>query len=99
MSYRLPLAVAALALLGCSDVATRPESGKVVTDTTQGPGTTPVPDPGVAQRRLIECPATQASAAAGLIGVLGGTIVAAGSSISIPAGSLPPLTSVLIELT
>ena len=94
MSYRLALAVAALALLGCSDVATRPESGKVV---TEEPGPTPTPDPGVAQRRLIECPTNQASAASGLIGVLGGTIAAAGSSISLPAGAV--LTATLIDLT
>jgi hypothetical protein len=99
MSYRLPLVIAALALLGCSDVATRPDSGKVVPDTTQGPGTTPTPDTtGIAQRRLIECPTNQAPAASGLITpLLGGTITAAGSSISIPAGSV--LTATVIDLT
>jgi hypothetical protein len=100
MSYRLPLVVAALALLGCSDVATRPESGKVVSDTTQGPGTTPTPDTtGIAQRRLIECPTNQTSANSGLIGVTGGTVASAGSSITLPPGSLPGLLSLLIQLT
>jgi hypothetical protein len=90
MSHRLLLALAALALLGCSDVATRPESGAIIPDPPQEPD---------AQRRLIECPTSQSSAASGLIGVLGGTVASAGSSISIPADALPPLTSVLIDLT
>jgi hypothetical protein len=97
MSYRLPLVIAALALLGCSDVATRPDSGKVVTDTTQGPGTTPTPDTtGIAQRRLIECPTNQTSVNSGLIGLLGGTVASAGSSITLPAQAV--LTATLIEL-
>lgn len=93
MSCRIAFTVGltALALVGCSD-ATRPESGRI--DTIPGPDTS-----GIGQRRLIECPTNQASTNSGLIGVLGGTIVAAGSSISLPAGSLPPLTSILISLT
>jgi hypothetical protein len=98
MSYRLALALVGLTLLGCSDVATRPEDGRVVTDTTQGSDTIPVPDTvGIGQRRLIECPTNQPSSNSLAIGVLGGTVAAAGSSISVPAGAL--LTSTLISLT
>lgn len=93
------LAVAAFALAGCSDVATRPESGRLDPDTTQGPGTPPPPPDttGIQQRRLIECPKSQPSSNALSIGALGGTVAAAGSSISIPAGAL--LTGTLISLT
>jgi hypothetical protein len=98
MSRHLALVITALALLGCSDV-TRPESGGVVLpDTTQAPGTTPAPDTiGIAQRRLIECPTTLTSASDALIGVLGGTVAAAGTSISLPAGSV--LLNTLIRVT
>jgi hypothetical protein len=92
MSYRLALALASLALVGCSDVATRPDSGRLDPDTTQVPDTT-----GIQQRRLIECPINQTSASDALIGVLGGTVAAAGTSISLPAGSV--LTATLIRVT
>jgi hypothetical protein len=88
MSCRITLALVALALVGCSDAATRPESGRIDPDTT-----------GIAQRRLIECPTDQPSASSGIIGALGGTVAAAGTSISLPAGSVPVLTSLLINLT
>jgi hypothetical protein len=99
MSKHLALVIATLALLGCSDVTTRPESGGVVVpDTTQVPGTTPPPDTsGIATRRLIECPTTQPSTNSSLIGVLGGTVAAAGSSITLPAGSV--LLGTLIRVT
>jgi hypothetical protein len=91
MSYRLALALVSLALVGCSD-ATRPESGRLDPDTTQTPDTT-----GIAQRRLIECPTSQPTANSGLIGALGGTIAAAGTSISLPPGAV--LTATLINVT
>ena len=58
MFKRLALAIAGLALLGCSD-ATRPEVGVVRSDTTQTPDTTRPDTTGIAQRRLIECPTTK----------------------------------------
>lgn len=98
MFKRLALAVSALALLGCSDVSTRPEVGVVRPDTTQRTDSTALPDTtGIAQRRLIECPTTQPATASAFIGVLGGTVAAAGTSISIQAGSL--LTSTLLRVT
>jgi hypothetical protein len=98
MFRRLTLVVAALALFGCSDVSTRPEEGAVRPDTTQGPDTLTAPDTGgIAQRRLIECPTLQTSSNAGMIGVLGGTIAAAGTSIVLPAGSV--LLGTLIRVT
>jgi hypothetical protein len=100
MSHRLTvtLGVAVLALVGCSDVATRPGPGRLDPDTTQAPDTIPPPDTtGITQRRLIECPTNQASANSSLIGVLGGTVAAAGTSISLPAGAV--LTSTLIRVT
>jgi hypothetical protein len=99
MDKRLALAITVFgfALMGCSE-ATRPEEGGVRPDTTQRPDTAQAPDTsGIAQRRLIECPAMQASTNFGLLGVLGGTVAAAGSSISLPAGSL--LLGTLIRLT
>jgi hypothetical protein len=98
MFKRLSLVVSALALFGCSDVSTRPQEGGVRPDTTQRPDTATVPDTGgIAQRRLIECPTAQTSTNSGLIGVLGGTIASAGSSIVLPAGSV--LAGTLIRLT
>jgi hypothetical protein len=98
MQKRLLFVSAALALLGCSDVVTRPESGRVNTDTTQRVDSVPPLDTGgIAQRRLIECPTTQTSTNSGLIGVLGGTIATAGTSISLPAGSV--LAGTLISVT
>ena len=94
----LALALPAFALLGCSDVSTRPEVGVNRPDTTRGTGTPGVPDTtGIAQRRLIECPTTQTATASAFIGVLGGTVAAAGTSISLQAGSL--LTSTLVRVT
>jgi len=90
MSHRIVLGLVALALLGCSDV-TQPLPGRLDPDTTQ-PDTT-----GIQQRRLIECPANQASASSVFIGVLGGSVAVAGTSISLPPGSL--LASTLINLT
>ena len=96
--FSIPLAALALALVGCSDAVTRPESGRVDSDTTQTPGTTPPPDTtGITQRRLIECPTTQTASNSSLITILGGTVAAAGTSISLPAGSL--LASTLISVT
>jgi hypothetical protein len=98
MSTRIILALAAAALLGCSDVATRPEDGRIDPDTTQGPDTTQPPGTGgPIQPRLIECPTNQTSTNSGLIGVLGGTVAAAGTSISLPANAV--LTGVLIRVT
>ena len=94
MLKRLWLAIPAFAVLACSDVSTRPEAGGVRPDTSQGtiPDTT-----GISQRRLIECPTTQTSTASGFINVLGGTIATAGSSISLPAGSV--LSATLLRVT
>ena len=99
MRKRLLFASAVLALLGCSDVSTRPETGRVVTDTTvQRTDTVAAIDTsGITQRRLIECPTQEPATNAGLIGVLGGTVAAAGSSISLPAGAL--LGGTLIRMT
>ena len=88
----IALAATAVALFGCSDISTRPEDGAVRPDTTSAPDTG-----GIAQRRLIECPTAQTSTNSGFIGVLGGTIAAAGSSITLPAGSL--LVGTLIRVT
>lgn len=96
MPYRIALALAALALFGCSDV-TRPSAGRLDPDTTQVPDTTGPDTTGIQQRRLIECPASQTSASLSLIGVLGGTVAAAGTSISLPPGSV--LTATLISVT
>jgi hypothetical protein len=98
MSHRMGFALVAFALLACSDVTRPPLPGRLDPDTTQGPDTTPGPDTsGIGQRQLIECPTNQTSAASALIGVLGGTVAAAGTSISLPAGSL--LTVTLIDVT
>jgi hypothetical protein len=95
---RFAIAVAAVTLIGCSDISTRPEEGGVRPDTTQRGDTTQLPDTtGISQRRLIECPTTQTSTNSGLLGVLGGTIAAAGTSISLPAGSV--LLGTLIRVT
>lgn len=97
MFRRLALLVSAFAVFGCSD-ATRPEAAAVVPDTTQRPDTTTAPDTGgIAQRRLIECPTAQTSTNSGMIGVLGGTIAAAGTSINVPAGAV--LLGTLIRVT
>ena len=99
MAFRFSVSFAALALalVGCSDAVTRPESGRIDSDTTQA-GNTPPPDTtGITQRRLIECPTTQTATNSSLITVLGGTVAAAGTSISLPAGSL--LASTLISVT
>ena len=96
MFKRLALPIAALALLACSD-ATRPEVGVNRPDTTQTPDTTRPDTTGISQRRLIECPTTQTATASAFIGVLGGTVAAAGTSISLQAGSL--LTSTLMRVT
>ena len=99
LRFSISLAALALALVGCSDTVTRPEAGRVDTDTTQAPGPPPPPDTtGITQRRLIECPTTQTAANSSLITpLLGGTVAAAGTSISLPAGSL--LASTLITVT
>jgi hypothetical protein len=96
MIYRAALCLAAFAVIGCSD-ATRPPDGRIDPDTT-GTDTTQTPDTtGISQRRLIECPSAQASASALLIGILGGIVSAAGSSIAIPPAAL--LSATLITLT
>ena len=98
MLKRLALSLVAFGSIACSDVSTRPEEGGVRPDTTRNQDTLQVPDTsGISQRRLIECPTTQPSTNSGLIGILGGTIAAAGSSISLPAGSL--LLGTLIRVT
>ena len=98
MLRRFALLVAVVGLFGCSDVSTRPEAGGVRPDTTQNGDTATAPDTGgVVQPRLIECPTSQTATNSGLIGVLGGTVAAAGSSITLPAGSL--LVGTLIRLT
>ena len=96
MLKRLALAIPALAVLACSDVSTRPDVGGIRPDTTQGTDT--IPDTtGISQRRLIECPTTQTSTASGFINVLGGTVATAGTSISLPAGSV--LSATLLRVT
>ena len=91
----LPLALAVFAAGACSDVVTRPPDGGVITDTTSTPP--PADTNTVAGPRLIQCPTTQASASSQFITVLGGIVTAAGTSISLPAGSL--LTTTLITVT
>ena len=97
MFKRLALALPALAVLACSDVSTRPEIGVNRPDTTQGADTTRPDTTGISQRRLIECPTTQTSTASGFINVLGGTVASAGTSISLPAGSV--LGATLLRVT
>jgi hypothetical protein len=98
MNKRLACLLVPFTLLGCSDVVTRPEEGRVNTDTTQRRDSVGTPDTaGIAQRRLIECPTVQTATKTGLITVLGGSVAAAGTSISLPAGSL--LASTLIRVT
>lgn len=95
---RFAIAVAVVALIGCSEVSTRPEVGGVRPDTTQNQDSVQAPDTGgISQRRLIECPTAQTSTNSGLIGILGGTIAAAGTSISLPAGAV--LVGTLIRVT
>ena len=95
--FSIPLAALALALVGCSDAVTRPEAGRIDSDTTEAGDTIPPDTTGITQRRLIECPTTQTAASSLLITVLGGTVAAAGTSISLPPGSLP--LSTLISVT
>src|SRR5919108_341915 len=96
MLSRIALCLAATALIGCSD-ATRPPDGRIDPDTTQT-DTLPPPDTtGISQRRLIECPTSQTAASSVFIGVLGGIVSAAGSSIIIPPSAL--LSATLITLT
>jgi hypothetical protein len=98
MNKRIVFAPLAFAVLACSDVATRPEAGRINTDTTQAQDTAQTPDTtGISQRRLIECPTAQTATRTSLVGVLGGTVAVAGTSISLPAGSV--LASTLIRVT
>jgi hypothetical protein len=87
--FRIACALFAVALVGCSDV-TRPPDGRLEPDSL--PDTT-----GISQRQLIECPTTQTATNTGLIGVLGGTVAAAGSSISLPPASVS--AAVLLSVT
>ena len=83
--------------MGARTRTTRPEAGRIDSDTTQAPGPPPPPDTtGITQRRLIECPTSTATSSS-LITILGGTVAAAGTSISLPAGSL--IASTLINVT
>ena len=94
---RFPFALAlglTLAVTACSDVTrppnggvTPPDTNVVPTDTTTRP-TSP---------QLIQCPTGQTATSSGLVSVLGGIITAAGTSISLPAGSL--LSATLIRVT
>jgi hypothetical protein len=86
----------ALAASGCSDVATRPTDGGVTPppDTGAAPPDTTTPP---ASPQLIQCPTTQTATSSGLVSLLGGVITAAGTSISLPAGSLLGVT--LIRVT
>ncbi len=98
MNKRFTVGIAIFALVACSEVSTRPDAGGVRPDTTQNRDTAQVPDTtGISQRRLIECPTTQSSTNSGLIGVLGGTIATAGTSISLPVGAV--LLGTLIRVT
>lgn len=98
MNRPLALGFTIFTLAACSDVSTRPEEGGVRPDTTGNQGTVQTPDTtGISQRRLIECPTTQTSTNSGLIGVLGGTVAAAGTSISLPANAV--LLGTLIRVT
>ena len=86
----------AFAVSACSDAVTRPPDGGVIipSDTNASPAdTTPQP----ASPQLIQCPTTQTATSSGLISVLGGIITAAGTTISLPAGSLLAVT--LIKVT
>jgi hypothetical protein len=85
------------AIAACSDAVTRPPDGGINTppDTNAAPGDTTPPPP--ASPQLIQCPTTQTASSSGLVSILGGTITAAGSAISLPAGSLLAVT--LIKVT
>ena len=96
MSLRLVFALAGLALIGCSGDVTRPQVGRVETDTTRQSGTTQAADSS-GGFRLISCPGTQTVTNSGLLGVLGGTVTAAGSSITLPLGAVVGPT--LIRMT
>lgn len=92
----LVLALAALAAGACSDKGTRPpDGGNVLEDTTDVPGGPDTSD--VAGPRLIQCPTTQTATSSDLITILGGIVTAAGTSISLPPGSL--LTATRIRVT
>lgn len=86
----------ALSVTGCSDVVTRPPDGgiRLPNDTNVVPTDTTSPP---ASPQLIQCPTSQTATSSGLISVLGGVITAAGTSISLPAGSLLSVT--LIRVT
>lgn len=86
----------AFAVTACSDAVTRPPDGGINTppDTNTVPGDTTTPP---ASPQLIQCPTTQTATSSGLISVLGGVITAAGTSISLPAGSVLAVT--LIKVT
>jgi hypothetical protein len=86
----------AFAVTGCSDAVTRPPDGRIITpgDTNTAPSDTAPPP---ASPQLIQCPTTQTATSSGLISILGGIITAAGTSISLPAGSLLSVT--LIQVT
>lgn len=87
MSRRLVFALAGLVFLGCSGDATRPEVGRVETDTSESSGTSQTGE-NAGTFRLIACPTTQTVTNSGVLGVLGGTVTAAGSSITLPLGAV-----------
>jgi uncharacterized membrane protein YfcA len=96
MFYRIALGLAAIALIGCSDT-TRPPDGRIDPDTTQLPDTTQRDTTGISQRRLIECPTSQTASTSVTLGILGGIVSAAGSSILIPPAAL--LSATLMTFT
>jgi hypothetical protein len=86
---------AALAFAACSDMVAPPPAGRAPiagTDTLRVPDTA-----GVAQRTLLECPTLQTISNSALITTLGGSVTAAGTSITLPAGAL--LASTFIRVT
>lgn len=87
MSRRLAFALASLVLLGCSGEATRPQVGRVETDTSASSGTSQTGE-NTGTFRLIACPTNETVTNSGVLGTLGGTVSAAGSSITLPLAAV-----------
>jgi hypothetical protein len=85
----------AVLAVACSDATAPPPAGQ----RPIGAGTTdPPPDTtGVSQRSLIECPTLQSTSNSSLITLLGGSVIAAGSSITLPLNAV--LAPVLLRVT
>src|SRR5687768_9294591 len=87
MSHRLVFALAGVLFLGCSGETTRPEVARVETDTSGASGTSQTGE-NTGTFRLIACPTNQTVTNSGLLGALGGTVSAAGSSITLPLAAV-----------